>query len=245
MSVCRLIFRLDFDVNYDIIDHPGGVMKLIDQAGDSYWSEMTENQRRRGLAGKYISDDGEMANEFIVEPKAIIASFELVDGVDLKKIVDEKSFLLLAKLTDSMCEKFHINEIRRSGIRVFHFDNLQRDRKPLSVSKTFFDDDLTGGVESVLGEIQDCGVSFDGASEEGVKYHCRIGPLKEDEDYAKYFENIGPKFGELSNWDFVVDIDLYEQDIAISKTPMRKWFRPQIEKATKLINFVGSEFEKN
>lgn len=245
MPACRLIFRLDFDLNYDIVDQPGNIMRLIDQVAGSEISNIAENQSLRGVAGKYVSQDHKVVSEFSVQPTNIVAWVEMVDGIDLKDIMVDKRFLLLAKLTDEVCEQFNINEIRRSGVRVFYFSKVQKDENSFSAYRSFINNELISGIEKCLGPIQDYGVIFDGESDQKIKYHCRSGPLKEKENYLKYFQTIGAKVSEYSIWDYIIDIDLYEQNIALSKISFRKWFRPQIEKATELINIIESRIEKS
>ena len=244
MPVCRLIFRLDFDLNYDIVEHPGEVMRLIDQLSDDN-CEMKESQQRRGVEGSYVSDDGRVVSEFTVEPRNIVASYELADGFDLDKLAVDEGFLLLTKLSNAVCEKFHINDIKRSGIRIFYFGKVQNEGGAFTAYRSFINSDLIGGIENSIGDIDDYGINVNGVSEEQIKYSCRTGPLKRDEDYTRYFQRMASKISESSSWDFIIDVDLYEQNIAISKIPMHKWFRPKIEKATNLINHIESEIEKN
>ena len=241
MPLCRLIFRLDFDYNFDIVDQPGEVMRLIDNHN---FSEIKESQQRRGIEGTNISDDGKVASKFTVEPITIVASYEIVDGVEIDKLITDEGFLLLSKLANAICEKFHINEVKRSGIRFFYFDDDYTKDSALSAFRSLINNDLINGIESRLGGIDDYAISLNGMSDEKIKYNFKAGPIKDNEDYGKYFQHITPLMPESSSWNFMIDADLYEQNIAISKIPMHKWFRPKIEKSANLIKQVKSAIEK-
>lgn len=243
MSVNRIIYRLDFNLNYDIVEQPGQIMKLLDRIADDDYV-LKENMQRRGVASVFTSTDGKVITELTVEPQTIVVSYENAEGIDLDKILIDETFLSLTKLTGKVCEKYHINDINRSGFRIFYFGSIQNNEAAFNAYRSFYDTDLIDVFENFLGDIQDYAVHFNGASTEGIKYHCKTGPLKKDENYNAYFQNMSPDVLPSDNWGFIVDIDLYEENIAISNIPIHKWFRPKIEKATELINNIGLEVEK-
>lgn len=246
MPVCRLIYRLDYDYQYDMVDYPGKVMQMIDHAAKrGHWSEIRENQQRRAVSGKYISDDGNVVYEFTLEPRTLISSIELVDGIEISKIFDDEGLSLLLKLSDQAIKTYHINSINRSGVRVFYFGKCKDEASKLKNYRAFIDDDLVSAIESRVGEIRDYGLAFDGSSEDGMRYHCRTGPLSESEDYSKYFEYLAEKLKKDANWDYVVDLDLYENDTTISSISLQKWFKPQMDKADRLISLFETDFKKD
>jgi hypothetical protein len=51
MPVHRIIFRLDYLINYEIIDRPGTVMRILDNNPKEYWREIRENHDNRQIMG--------------------------------------------------------------------------------------------------------------------------------------------------------------------------------------------------
>ncbi len=241
MPVCRLIFRLDFELNFQIVDHPGEVMRMITQLPDEILSELRESSGRRGIAGWYKSDDGDLVRQFAVEPRSVVASIESLEGIEINRLISNEGFETLTKMADSVCEMFKVETIQRSGLRLFYFSKLHNEDRVVKAFGSVLPEGLTDGVNEVLGPIQDYGINFDGGSAQGFKYHIRSGPLRKEENKSQYFEHINELFQDSSDFDFACDIDFYEHDFAPSKIPIRRWHRPMIKKANDLIDLIEAQ----
>lgn len=244
MAVCRLIFRLDFKLCYDIIDSPGSVMRLIDKTTEGFWSEMRESKHRRGVEGRFLSEDGNLMRLLTVEPNAIIATFETVEGVDFANLPTDESFVGLQKLANKVCEEYKIDLIRRAGIRTMYFNKLGAKDAVYSAFRKFISSSLLDNTEDTLGRINDYALVFDGDSDAGYKYHLTAGPLLSQEEMSRYFDHIGSKFVGKPEFDFICDLDLYEQDFSLSKIPLTRWFRPMIEKNAKLVEHIENQLKE-
>lgn len=58
MPICRFIFRLDFKVNFDIIDSPGRILRFLSdlkKGNESFFPDLLEDGQKRLIAGRYIS----------------------------------------------------------------------------------------------------------------------------------------------------------------------------------------------
>jgi hypothetical protein len=249
MPVCRLIFRLDFTVNFDVIEHSGEVMRTLWNAFESERNsgfELKENQRNRTIILRYLSENGDFIKHLNVEPTSINGAFESTEGVEIDKLLnDQKGFLFLTKLASQLCEQFRIDTILRSGLRLFYFNKLgsQEGNDVVRAFHKMLNADTISTLETRLGTIQDYGIVLDGTFDDGVRYHFGTGPYR-SEEAQKYFAEIAGNFSQQTDFDFTCDLDLYENNFSLSSRQLSKMYRPVVAKASEIIQATESEVLK-
>lgn len=248
MPVCRVVFSLDFNINYEIINAPGKVMELLNESVDNFWSTLGENPTGRRITAINESEEQRWGRNFSVRPNRIGASFEKHEGISIKNIANDDVFHKLVKITNKVREQFHIKNLQRCGLRLFYFAKLgsKKDEVKQAFQK-MLDKPLVDGILPCLGEIQDIGIVVDGVHEDKIKYHFRCGPyFKGEADKKKYLQYFGDKFDQTENFDMVCDIDLYEHSFSLTEmVSFAKWCNPLLNKAQKFINLFESLLLKN
>lgn len=188
-----------------------------------------------------------LSKNFSVEPSNINCSFETLAGVTVNDLINNKNFVLLTNIANSIAHEFQIDDILRAGLRFFCFDTLEKDF--VEVKKAFcslYENDIVNSVENHLGSVKDCGINFDGRSDDNLNYHIRTGPYQSVEA-PKYMDTIKDVFSEKANYNMICDIDIYENNFSLSGRTISKYFKPLMVKAdtfTKsLLDLVKSKME--
>ena len=239
MSIHRLIVRLDFKPNFDIIDRPGSIMRLVeDSAGQDYWRELRENRDQRQVIA-IMRRDGKSAN-FTVEPSSVNFGYEAIEGLDFRRLADNDDISFLIKLMQDICAHFSVIAIERVGIRFFYFNKVLPSLDDVKRGfNQLYDRSLLDSTREHVGDIKDYLISFDGASDDKVEYHFKMGPYHQSEA-SKYLKELASEFMKNEEPNFICDLDLYENSISIPKVSFVKWLRPFIDKANKLLVNVES-----
>jgi hypothetical protein len=238
MAICSLIFRLDYKQNFEILNQPGTIMRIIsNEGGKKFWNEFQDSPQNRHIAATYLDDKKpSLFRQITVDPTTITFSIEFAPGIKLEKIGDNESFTGLSKIVKSLCNNFNIDEILRCGIRIIYFNSIGNNNPNLKTySNKFFDDKLLGVIEKSIGHPEDYGFSFDGTSNDNIKYRLRFGPYTKDEA-KKYLEHVHENMANNCEFNFICDLDLYELKFSLAQRRPIAWSKPLLEKAQKLIN---------
>lgn len=239
MPVCRLIFRLDFKLNYDIVGAPEKVMRIINESAGSFWSDLGENIKGRLITARNESEENRWGRNITVSPNTISGFFEKHEGFAIEDIENDEIFLNFVKIINRLRGQFRINDLQRCGLRFFYFSKIASEENAVNQAfQRMLDNTLLEEVISSLGEIQDIGIHLEGSHEDKIKYHVNCGTYfkgeAEKKGYLEYFAN---KFDQVKEFDFICDIDLYEDSFFLSEmASYAKWCNPLINKARKFIN---------
>lgn len=249
MPICRLIFRLDFKVNFEIIEHAGTIMQTLWEAFEKENPknlELRENKNNRTVTIRFVSESGDFMRHLNVEPTSIHGAFESIEGVEIDKLLnDTKGFMFLTKLASRLCEKLHVENIIRSGLRLFYLNKLGKQNHDIvRAYQKMFNPEMIGKLENELGTIQDYALILDGAADDGVHYHFSTGPYRAEEA-QKFFYEIANAFKEQTDYDMICDVDLYENNFSLSNRPLANLYRPIIAKAKHIIETLESQIIKN
>jgi hypothetical protein len=249
MPVCRLIFRLDFKVNFEIIERSGTTMRMLWETFEKEnpkGFELKENRNNRSVTIRSVSENGDFTRHLNVEPTSINGVFESIEGVEVNKLLyDTKGFIFLTKLASDLCEEFHIDHILRSGLRLLHLNKLGKYAGDIvKAYQPMFNTEVINRFEDKLGSIQDYAIVLDGVSEDGVGYHFLTGPYR-TEEAQKFFHEIADTISKQADYDMVCDLDLYENDFSLSKRSVSKLYRPLIAKAERVIETLEKEIIRN
>jgi len=243
MPIYRLVFRIDFEPVFDIFDSKGKIMRiLLDEKMDDskFLPDLLEDSKSHAVLAKFTNKDEDIRT-FTVEPTSLSASFESINGAECSALGSHIVFHKFIKLANIFRQEFSINDLKRCGLRLLHFDTIGiHDCSSIQQFKSIIDNRIAHEIEQTVGNITDIGLAFDGAHDDKTKYHIKFGPYSTD-GIDKYFVHIAEKFDETTEHDTIIDIDIYEEDFRINNTvSFIKWCNPIIEKANKSVNVITS-----
>lgn len=236
MRVHRLIFRLDFQhPNFDIINSPGTVMRILSDMGEKYWPEFQDDSANRRVTTANKDKEEGTFRQMTVEPTALNFSFESAVGIDINFLDTNETIASLFKGIHALCENFKINEILRAGIRFTILSSIKEGNPSLNtLFGELFDSQLICNVASNLGEIKDFGLAFDGNGLDKLSYHCRFGPYDSSDAQKHFTVAIAKKIEEDgAPANLIFDLDLFEAKFALTVSAA-KWSKNPKLKAKKL-----------
>lgn len=243
MPVHRAIFRVDFSLNYAIVDGAGRVMRVLsDAVDDGYWDALKDVQKDRTIAVSASQGEGDdaYARSFVVAPNAFVFSVEKLKGVKSNRLLIEDDFSCLVRLASKLCDEFHIQDVRRAGLRLWNYGNIVENQDALGVFSGLVDQKLLAAVSKGVGPVADVGVAFDGGTDSHAKYHVALGPYFTREAESRgLFEVIGQKFSQNQDLNFRLDVDLYEENFSLKGRSLTSWLKYQIDTHSELVERVS------
>lgn len=247
MSVHKIIFRLDFEPNFQIMDSPGEILRLLyESGGGKDWPELGETKEKRAVTGKCFMKEKGWNAAISIEPVAISGHVESIPGLPLDKLEDTAPVSRFFKTANRIRKKFIINQFKRTGFRIFLFETeketgLTRDTCQQAF-RGLYHKELLSALQNQLGDFEDAGMAFDGIHEDAIQYHFKWGPYRNGElrQYLQQFDSIykhcsSDPFPHDEDMILTLDIDFFETDHSISESMnLTKWCGPMIERTLKL-----------
>lgn len=231
MAIHKFIYRLDYKTNYEIMNRPGDVARLIVESRKDFFEEIGETNQWRQVVGKWAKSK-RLHREITVDPRSFIYGVETVDGVPAADLDDFESFADGVAVLDALRGAFGIQEFTRAGIRLWFFEE-----SPLAFEKARdhvlarMDSKLLDGVRQSLGDIGDLGIRLDGVSAAKVKYHFQAGPFQGKAEVGRYLNKVAAEFPADTRTNFVFDIDQFEENFTYGAATVRKWVGPLVASA--------------
>lgn len=233
MSCFRVIFRLDYDPHYEMIDSLGKTMKIITSEtfdGEKFLPDLLERQQGFGVAAQHKNPKTNETRILAIEPGAIHGSFDVVEGLDGSYLKEFKIYTKLIKIVNEARKAYEINMLNRSGVRSYFLDNVE-NIEVLSKFNSLIDYNFFTRVKDTLGEVTDSGIAFDGENADGIKYHLKLGPYNQKEA-DKYFPNTHKFMDSIEDYNVIADIDLYQNNFELDyRVSYDKWCSPNFERA--------------
>jgi len=238
-QVLRLIWRLDYELNFAYLDRKGSVLQAVQSTTPNFWSKIAEGGHHSFTAE---FRDAKKARTFSVEPQTINGLIEWTAGTDIGRVLQHDDFRTIDKIArqvQKLCEIRNVNRIgmrllctsRAGGATRYNHEHFLKFLSP-RVSR------LAAGK---LGQIQDIAFVLEGASTDAVNYRISFGPLADKNLVSSLGKPLDEKeLGVLRQADVFVDIDLYETNISFSENTLFRWAQTKIPRA---IDFI-SEFAK-
>jgi hypothetical protein len=249
MSLHRLIFRLDFDPVFQVIDSVGKILDIFQgfkSKGDDVWPMLGENIETRSISGQAKSTKDGWFRSLTIEPTSIVGEFESLEGIPLDSIENSELFRHLEVTTNALKKEFHLTKFQRIGIRFYIFSKeFPKDNANKFVS-SFIADTAKTPLFEVFGESTDTGIAIDGLDEDGVNYHFNFGP--HNKEFRKVLREL-PKTEIINDsvedlieqTGLLFDIDLFVKRHYLAETTrFSKWCLPLFEKADKGVNVIKS-----
>jgi len=236
MPIHRIIFRIDYKANFEIMNSPGTVMSLMNGDNHEYWQEFHDSSQTRQISGVYSKSDKGIQRRLTVDPSSINFEIEWLEGMPFTKLEDDNDYRELFKRVKALCTNFHINEFNRAGIRFIHLSTVGSEGGNLASSFSgLFPVNLHFSVQNSMGKPYDYGIAIDGSDVDGSKYHLKFGPYSKSEK-TKYFLAAG----EIDE-NLICDLDFYEESFAFANSNPTGWVRPFINKGNIVINELTKE----
>ncbi len=240
MPVCKIIFRLDLRrLNFDIMDNPGRVLRLMHELGENFWSDFRDASQDRALTAIFRNKSQSQFRRLNVGVKNLYFVIEEAQGIELAKLELNESYLTIFKGIQALHEEFHLNELSRAGLRLIYLGSIAGNAPDLRPTfKQLIDGSLVEKVQSLLGQPADYGINVDGSDGDKILYHFKIGPYQQEEG-RRHFNETHEQVRQQQTGNFICDLDLYEENFALKGTTRPiNWTRPLVIKAQKLIKGV-------
>ncbi len=236
MPVCRLIFRLDYKVKFDIFDNASKIMHLMNEQGDDFWNVYNDDPTKRTITAVKESNENFFFRALTVTPIHIDCNLERHEGIELAGLENDPMLTKIIKITNSVRKEFKINDLVRSGLRIFYLDKLELGKGSITKAiEKLISPGIIKDINGELGQISDIGFAFDVEHGDKIHYHYRFGPYFKGEA-KKYLTYQTKTFDKNIDFNFVADIDLYEMNFSIAESVnYLKWCRPIFEKANNSI----------
>ncbi len=241
MRVYHAIYRLDFLRNYAMMDHPGSVAKLVETGGSPDFFDMYgEDRNARRLMAKRLLKEEKRFRTITVEPTAIVCEFERADGVAIDTLTEDRDFVRLCSIANSVLTEFNILKLERAGLRLFLLGkNCESAKDAVRACRALLKPAVIGEAEEILGAITDVGFGIDGASDANISYHLKFGPYIGLQESGKYFGSINELLSTDFTADTVMDLDLYENKFAFTTFKVLEWCIPHLSLAGKVATTVA------
>ena len=238
MPYHRVIFRLDFMPNFDIIETPAKTMRIIMEKYDSFLPDLGEDIVQRSITAKYEAASGDYIRSITVTPTAITGLIDTSKGIKRSGVLTDTDLAKLIKIANELRSSYHINNLVRTGLRFYYFSKIAAQEG--SVNNAFqrlFDHKFIKSLHATLGTVNDLAFVLDGEHEDKILYHLRSGPYFKGELSRKKYLTINPdKFDENNDVDLILDVDMYENNHTLNETvSFAKWCDPLVKRANKLI----------
>jgi hypothetical protein len=231
MPVHRAIFRLDFPLNYGVIDAPGKLLELLNTAvPEGFWESMQDSVKDRAIGTKFSdAESPSVYRSILISPTFIIFNIEEVAGFGSLELTEKPTTKILIELASTICDRYKIQDINRAGLRLWTFDEVTPATGTiLSMISRQINSKLTEMISAKVGAIADVGLAFNGAIDAHAKYHVRFGPcLQAELESNKYIEKINKKFIESTKVNLVFDIDMYEEAFSLKGRRVAAWIKHQ------------------
>lgn len=232
MPIHKVIFRLDYKMNFGIIDEPGTVMSLLGVDNPAIWQVVQDAPQSRLVSAIY--KEGDRYIQMSVDPGSINFIIERSEGIDIDKLEADKDYSRLLKLVHLLCDRFHVVTLKRAGIRFVALSHVGDKEYNLASSfERTFSEAVMNGIRSAIGNGSDYGILIDGSHPDKSKYHLRFGPYVKGEARQKgYIEHLE---ANDENCNLYCDIDLFEEAFTFEGITPVRWAKPFIVKASKML----------
>lgn len=206
-------------------------MRLIDESRKN-WSKIGENQNARQVSASIKTD--ELYASLTVQPTNLVIDIECSEGLNLDKLSTQETVKGLVRSTTDLFREFSVSDIERAGVRVF----CGAGEGTFSESKSKIESQLSTNVINTLstnfGAIEDIGFNIDGHRDELISFKLRFGPYQKEEA-GRYFRELTNEIAENAEFNYLFDLDVYEQKFSVSATPVHKWVNEGLEYSTQCL----------
>ena len=244
-TVIKWIFRIDYRLNFEMLNSPGTVLSCLFSEGDDFWDSVNEAANKRTFTGS-IHKANSQYYHLSIDPQFIVAISESALGSNLASLSEDRTFNSADRLIERVLSQFKISNIERAGIRLFIFDG-ERDTLSDNVGSfmRLVNRDYFNSLSGELGDINDLAVILEGCTNDKINYRHQFGPYT-SQDRTKFYENLKlpeENPSESIPYKMCFDIDLSEKNISFSGLTMKRWCKTKWPKADDVVKSVMRQFD--
>ncbi len=225
-KIVKLIFRLDFDVNFRVMDQPGKAFECLLSPPEGFWNNIGESVEGRAIRASY--SERFLYRNATIDPSTINGVFEILPGVDFEDISENITFNGYSKMVSEFCSVFNIDKINRAGLRIMLFENYgEKFSNPIEKFRGIFNPSFLKSFNSSIGDIKDSGIIFNGVTKDSLNFKINFGGFH-NTDIMRFTNTIGNNmdketFETVSKNHLSADIDLSENDFSFKGLTLKKW----------------------
>jgi len=237
-KVHRIVFRLDFPINYEVFNKPGDIIRMLKETGEDLWSEITEGQPRR-ISGRATKEDGTYFHQLSVEPASIHGSMEVLKGIEWDAAPNCQFLEASSAVVSEVISSFGLDVIDRCGLRIYATEFFgEKFPNPLERFQGFIEKEFLNSFQKSAGNLEDMSFLFEGKAEDEIEYRVLMGPGARG-DLRKFFENLKtpePNEDEPLTHHISADMDFYERGFSLGGSSLYKWSVMKWELAAAVMN---------
>ncbi len=231
--VIKLLWRLDYNVAFGLLDKRGIVLRTLLTEVESYWQHAGTGPLPDSLVASYIGESE--ARNISVELNSCNGSIEWPLGQDLDRVLSADSFRQLSKILGKILNLCDINAVARAGLRLILVERIAPDatgREAFSRETSNF---YVRSVENSIGRVTDIGIVLEGQHEDGVGYKLQFGPTAKKNIAQNLTTPHDDEATGLLSHELFFDIDLYENNFSFREHTLHKWAITKVDKISELM----------
>jgi hypothetical protein len=235
----KATFRMDFAPNFDLVDGPGRLMKLLTQTYPKLWQSVHEVRDERRVGASFSDQKSEYVShrEIWTDPTTITFVIEDAAGIELNAGV-ATTIGKITEILDRLADDFKIQDLKRAGFRVMTLSNVAGSPNAVCGRiRGLISESITNLVEK-SGSIDDLGITFEGGID-SIRYRAQFGPYFNIKEHKKFFPKIETPSRRMVEADLICDLDLFEHDLSFKGRKPSNWLRLQMSSAEKYCSRIS------
>lgn len=236
MRIIKFIFRVDYPLNYSLIDKLGEFLDFI--KNQTTKKPFKDVKNSISIAEHIITSEGTIQeNKFQINLN--VSSFngevEFIKSIDFNDIMKCQLFSLVESVIEKM--QFGKNcDFNRIGLRIYVVDENEKFKfesvleNILTKNKSF-----VGSISKHLDKVNDVGLIFESINDSSDSFRLNLGPYKEKER-KKYF-TIDPEIVE----GLIIDLDVWQSKITIPEFRLTNMIKQKIKLYNEVLPAIASD----
>jgi hypothetical protein len=233
--VIRMIWRLDHNYSYHMLDNYGRVLKEMYEGKEKLWNSAGPGSLPFSLLAEY--KDSLHYRRISVEANNINGWMDWAKGIEINRIFYSDEMLEVTRIISAILEIGQIRLFNRVGIRFISLGAGRRQWRAENWSRACLSAPVSALVRRELGPLDDVGVTLEGQGDDKLSYRVTLGPTARRNITANL--SVQPSeeaIVELENFAMFFDVDLYESAIGFGGQSFAKWASTKVEKAQRFVD---------
>jgi hypothetical protein len=238
-TLIRTIWRIDFAINYGLLNNIGNGLKILSEGNEIFWNSAGPGTLPYSTLAEYRSD--EIYRRVSLELENINALLEWKGGIELKKLMHTDESLVITKIFNAVLDLGSIKNVKRIGIRFIVLSGT-RPASGHPQSSFFAGAELLRSAKRKLGDFSDVALTVEGRHEDKLDYRVTLGPNAKKNIEMHFTSPVAEEaMTPLENHATFFDIDLFETSISLAGNSFAKWASTKIDRASEFIDSVIAE----
>ncbi len=125
MGISKIIFRIDYLPAFKVFDSPGLALKIMNQDGKYEWNGFSDDSSKRQVGSAKQSKEEGYSLNLNCSPICIDGTLINHKGIAFEHVDKNDDLIRLITITNSLRDEYEIFQLKRSGIRLFYFNDLK------------------------------------------------------------------------------------------------------------------------